>query len=176
MATPFPTIDAKALSDFSGRPEGSFGPFVPSAAMQALLLFKIATGLDSMPDGETNEELANMGLLAMTDKLYLANQYRESQASPFSSESIGSYSYSKAARQAAAGEDTGVMWFDLAVSKLSRSVDDGLQMHGGIEVFEHDIYTVSGTTGANRRMLSPQDVNLSIGYGYDPAGYGMGAR
>lgn len=179
MAKPYPELTedelTKQFSDLVGRPAGSFNPFLATAYKQALLLFKIATCLQALPDDDTEYELAIQGIFSMADQLYLANEYREAQASPFSSESIGSYSYSKAARAASRGEDTGVMWFDLAVGKLGQcdSGEDGMQMHGGIEVFEHDVYTIPGSSGANRRMLSPQDMNLSQTFGLDPAEIGV---
>lgn len=178
MATPFPEYDSdsvlEAFADFSGRPSASFSPYALTAYKQALLLFKIGTCLHALPDDETDQALAIQGILSMADQFYLANQYREATASPFTSESIGSYNYNKAARQVSRGEDTGVMWFDLAVSRLGQcDADDGLQMHGGIEVFEHDILTVRGSSGANRRMLSPQDMHLSASYGVDPAEIGF---
>ena len=68
-------------------------------------------------------QLAQYGILAMADYIYLRQPYQQPIAAPFISEHIGSYSYAKAqagqARNAAAlevqGESTGVFFYDLAV-------------------------------------------------------------
>jgi hypothetical protein len=158
------------------RPSSSFNPATtPTAIAQALLLFKIATCLAAPPEGEIENELVDMAVLHMADAISLSSEYAAASASPFSSESIGSYSYSKAAKAVSKGETTGIMWFDLAVGKLGVCDDtSSIPMGGGIEVFERDAAFVKGAHG-NIRMLSPKDLHLSRSFGYDPApGYGVG--
>lgn len=61
------------------------------------------------------------------------------------------------------------MWFDLAVSTLGVcDLEDRFSWGGGIEVFEHDAAFTAGS-GNNLRMLSPQDIDVSRRYGFDPA-------
>lgn len=108
--------------------------------------------------------------MSMADSIHLSQPYAAAKSSPFSSESIGSYSYSKAAKAVSKGETTGVEWFDLAIKNLSVcDTEDDLPMSGGIEVFENDASFVQGASLGNFRMLSPQDIDLSRSYGFDPA-------
>lgn len=166
----YPVLTKTDLAKFSGRPEASYkGDYPETALSQALLLFKLGTCLAGLPDDPTKAELARMGILAMADDIFLKQKYQQVSASPFSSESIGSYSYSKRAQQASQGEETGVMWFDLAVGQLGECErNDGISSGGGIEVFEHDATFVQGA-GENVRMLSPKDLDLSRQFGFDPS-------
>lgn len=182
---PYPTLGVNELSQFSGRPATAYPASFPDQAIrQAILLFKIATGLEEgmFPDaGTTDYNLAVNGLLAMADSIILEQPYQESKASPFNSESIGSYSYSKvggrslarAVSTLASDGKTGEMWFDLAVERLGILINAvNMPAYGGIEVFEHDAPLVH-TVGRNLRMLSPSDHRLMRYYGLDPAGAPM---
>jgi hypothetical protein len=169
----FPTIDVASMSDFSGRPQASYtnSAYVTEASRQALLLFKIGSCLKELPEDETEAELVTTGLNAMADSIYLAQEYQKVMASPFQSESIASYSYAKMANSVANGKPTGVMWFDLAITQLGVcNLADNFPMYGGIEVFERD-FPVAGLVHLpnNKIMLSPQDIEYSRSYGYDPA-------
>lgn len=165
----YPSYTKDDLSDFSGRPSLSYTAYSAQAITQAVLLFKIGTCLADFPQGQDGE-LAKMAILSMADSIFLAQKYQEAAASPFNSESIGSYSYSKTAKAVSSGQPTGIMWFDLAVDKLGVCEDlDNIPFSGGIEVFEHDAQYVHGGISANARMLSPQDLNVSRSFGYDPA-------
>lgn len=169
----YPEYTKKNLADFSGRPEQSYTEYSTQAISQAVLLFKIGTCLAGLPEDKTKLELAEMGIMALADSIYLSQQYQAAAASPFSSESIGSYSYSKAARAVASGTATGIMWFDLAVSQLSEcEQNDGIPTGGGIEVFEWDTTLTAGNNG-NLRALGPADIELSRSFGYDPAPRGF---
>lgn len=175
----FPLLDADALSGFSGRPSASYTntEYVTEAGRQALLLFKLASCLREMPEDDLEAELVETGLKAMADSIYLAQQHQKAMASPFQSETIASYSYSKMAAKVSAGEPTGVMWFDYAVSQLGVcSVANDIPMYGGIEVFERDAPVLGLKHLPNNRVfLSPQDIEYSRAYGYDPApGYVYG--
>lgn len=170
----YPEYTKQDLADFTGRNIASFPTFVTNSALpQAILLFKIGTCLASLDDlTEDQLELAKFGILSMADAIHLSQPYALAVASPFNSESIGSYSYSKVAKAVAKSETTGIMWFDMALDQLS-VCDDlvGVLMGGGIEVFEHDATFVHGE-GGNSRMLSPQDIDQSRRFGYDPAPIG----
>lgn len=173
----FPDFTVQDLSNLSGRPVEDYdnSALVVSALIQAELLFKIGTCLgDEWPEDPTMSSLAQMGLLAMADAIYLTQQHQKVLANPFSSETIGSYSYSKVAGAVMTGLPTGVTWFDLAVSKLSIcSIVANIPIGGGIEVFENDAVFTTGS-GGNVRMLSPKDMNRSRTYGFDPAGNDYG--
>lgn len=163
----YPSYDSSDLAEFSGRPAVSYSLYADQALSQALLLFKIGTCLVEFPTLELEADLAKMGILSMADSIVLAQSTQKAAASPFSSESIGSYSYSKAAKAVSKGEETGIMWFDLAVKKLTQcNISDGIPTSGGIEMMEHDGFFTSGEHG-NTRFLGPADLNTSREWGFD---------
>lgn len=165
----YPEYDTQDLADFSGRPKASYRSYAATALSQARLLFKLATCLKELPEDSDMAELAKMAILAMADDIVLKQQYQKVISSPFSSESIGSYSYSKRAQQVQEGDKTGIMWFDLAVSNMGVcDINSDVPMSGGIEIFEHDGVFVQGQ-GNNTRMLAPSELEESRRFGYDPA-------
>lgn len=172
----YPEYTKQMLADFTGRPLVSFPTFVTASALpQALLLFKIGTCLASLDDLTDDEKkMAEFAILSMADGIHLAQPYQTALASPFNSESIGSYSYSKTAKAIQKGDETGIMWFDLAVSNLSvcSSVEEYMT-GGGIEVFENDATFAGGARlgghAGNVDFLSPADLDRSHAFGYDPA-------
>lgn len=125
------------LAAFTGRASNSFGQFADQALAQATLLFYIATDLDAYPSDVSLTMLVKNGILDMADKIYLSQPYQEASASPFQSETIGSYSYTKAVASVKKGDSTGIMWFDLAVNKLKAS-GSGIAAHGSIQGMEYD--------------------------------------
>lgn len=172
----YPTYTKQDVATFTGRALASFPSFVEASALpQAILLFKIGTCLASLDDLTADElELSKNGILSMADSIHLVQPYAVAVASPFNSETIGSYSYSKVAAAVSKREETGIMWFDLAINRLSVCDDLSTGMFGGgIEVFEHDAMFTMGA-GGNSRFLSPKDIDRSRFFGYDPApGYGV---
>lgn len=163
MAWPAYTI--QDLSIYSGRPEQSYTPFSTTALAQSLLLFKIYTCLKDWPTDPDKADLAKMAVLSMADTLVLGQPYTLVQANPFSSESIGSYSYSKAQKQLAAGLPTGVSWFDLAIQHLGEceTGPNGGVITGSINVFENDAKFVE--ENGRRRVLGPADlIELDVPY------------
>lgn len=168
----YPTITRDDLAYFTGRPVASFPQtFVEGSAIpQALLLFKLATHIvDPSVLSSENQELVRFALLAMADSIHLSAPYQTALASPFNSESIGSYSYSKTAAAVRKGEETGIQWFDLAVSMLSvydRTTGDFAR--GGIEVFETHGVLLEGQLYGNVSYLSPSEIEASTFFGYDP--------
>jgi hypothetical protein len=155
----FPVFTVADLSGFSGRVESSYNvAFAGTALTQAVLLFNIASCLRDWPDDPVFQDLAKMGVLAYADYIVLSQPYQGATASPFNSESLGSYSYSKSVAAASRGEATGVMWFDLAVSRLGVcDIANGVPEFGGLEVFEHDADFVPGSFEGTARMLSAAD-------------------
>jgi len=135
MALASPTVADLAI--FTGRESTSFNDFAGEALAQATLLFYLATGINEYPTDLDQSKLAKYGILDMADKIYLSQPYREASASPYQSESIGSYSYSRTVSAVKKGDATGVMWFDLAVSKL-KSGSSAIGSTGSIEGMEWD--------------------------------------
>ncbi len=179
----YPALGVNELSTFSGRPVASYPPSYPDQAIrQSVLIFKIATGLtdDLFPQpGTWQYDLAVMAILSEADDIILEQPFQAVRASPFNSESIGSYSYSKvggkslarAVSTIASDGKTGNIWFDLAVEQLGiviNAVD--MPAYGGIEIFEHNEMMVRGNNPHNMRLLGPSDIRLMRYYGLDPAG------
>lgn len=173
---PYATYTREMLANFTGRPLVSFPQaYVENSAIpQALLLFKIGTCLAS-PDGMTTDQLqmVDYAVLSMADAIHLAQPYQTALASPFNSETIGSYSYSKTAKAIRQGKETGVDWFDIAIDQLSVcDTLDGSFSQGGIEIFENDGLFAGGARlggqPGNVDFLSPADLNRSVHYGFDP--------
>jgi hypothetical protein len=146
MTWPVPTLGE--LAEYTGRPATSYTSYVNSALLQAAMTFTILAELSAddyagmQPDFQ---QLANMGVMAMADYLYLRWPYQQALASPLQSETIGSYSYSKPiqemARNAQAievtAEKTGVDMFDLAVRRLARRTAMNGVFYGQVTGFEH---------------------------------------
>lgn len=78
-------------------------------------LFTMATGIDTAPTDPFQERLIHNAILDMAWFLQEDHENKEAQFSPFSSERIGSYSYTKAAKAIQTQTSTGVSAFDLAV-------------------------------------------------------------
>lgn len=139
---PVPTITQ--LADFSGRPESSYPTYATSALKQATLLMSIRTCLVGAPAEPDKADLLAYGILELADDMVLKQPHQEVNAKPFSSETIMSYSYSKAAVKARKGEETGLMWFDLAVQQLSvcDSTGGGHVDSSSMSIFEKEGVTV----------------------------------
>lgn len=149
------------LATFSGRPSNTFTAYAVEALDQATLLFYLATELDDYPLNPGLAKLAKNGILDMADSIYLGQPYRESSASPYQSETIGTYSYSKAAKAVKKGDSTGIIWFDLAVNKL-KSSSNAISASGSIEGMEWEGVAptssgknkIVGATGSRQPMTS----------------------
>lgn len=140
----YPTFSVADLVKFSGRDEEEYPEeYTATALTNALMWFQIATcrkDPNSFPDDAFNQNLVRNAVMDMAENMILNQPHRIAQASPYSSETIGSYSYSKKVQaKIEAGETTGVMWFDLAVKDLSLCHLNGKGMDfGGVEVFGND--------------------------------------
>jgi len=135
------------LAEYTGRAEVSYTTYVNSALLQATIMFTTLTELGVADYGAMNPDdqtLANSGIMAMADYLYLRWPYQQVLANPLMSETVGSYSYSKPiqemARNAQAlevtAERTGVDMFDLAVRFLARRTRANGVFYGQITGFE----------------------------------------
>jgi hypothetical protein len=127
----WPVPTPAELANYTGRPLESYTGYVNSALLQSALMFTVLAELGADDYGGLSADfqlLANMGVMAMADYLYLRWPYQQVLASPLQAEEIGSYSYSKPvqaqARNAQAievnADKTGVDMFDLAVRRLAR--------------------------------------------------------
>ncbi len=178
MAWPVPTLPE--LSFYTGRPEVSYTSYVSSALLQSTIMFTVLTELSAgdyssvgswigMPLADA-QLLANSGVMAMADWLYLRWQYQQVIASPLQNETIGSYSYSKPiqemARNAQAievtSEKTGVDMFDLAVRMLARRTRANGVFYGqisGFEIFARDESARIKFSERHQRweLLGPED-------------------
>jgi hypothetical protein len=150
------------LATFTGRTSNTFGIYAEQALAQATLLFFLATDLEDYPSDSNLVQLAKNGILDMADKIYLSQPFREATASPYQSETIGSYSYSKTVSAVKKGDATGVMWFDLAVSKL-KSGGSTIGDSGSIQGMELDGLAV--TSDGRARILGASGVHSLEQYG-----------
>lgn len=169
---PYKTYTRQMLADFTGRPLASFpeGYVTASAFPQALLLFKMGTCLASLDDlTEDQKQLADFAILSMADAIHLSAPYQTVLASPFNSESIGSYSYSRAAQAVSKGLPTGIGWFDIAMQELSVcDALDGIPMSMGIDVFGA-AYGVPQQGSGVTRWFTDAELAESRIFGFDPS-------
>lgn len=172
----WPVYSVKDLSRYSGRPEASYPDYADEAVTQSLLLFQLASTLSDFPSTRMAQDLARLGILAMADLLVLSQPHQAAMATPFQSETIGSYSYSKVQAKISAGQPTGVMWFDLAVSRLGSGIDNMVSSEA-ITVFEHDhpsrVINGRRTAETFRRVRLGRDPSV-IGFFSGDSSYGGG--
>lgn len=146
MTWPVPTPGE--LAAYTGRPLASYTSYVNSALLQATMMFTVLSELGAGDYGGLQpdfQQLANMGIMAMADYLYLRWPYQQVLANPLASETIGSYSYSKPlqefARNAQAievnAEKTGIDMFDLALRRLAKRQQMNGVAFGQVTGFEH---------------------------------------
>jgi len=146
MAWPVPTVED--LAEFTGRPVLSYTPYVNSALLQATVMFTALSerGADDRATMSADDrQLADMGVMAMADYIYLRFAYQKVLASPLQNETIGSYSYSKPVQEMArnaqaievTAERTGVEMFDLAIRMLAKRQRANGVFSGQITGFEH---------------------------------------
>lgn len=125
------------LATFTGRPASTFSGFADQALAQATLMFQVVTRLPGYPDDPDLKQLALNAIMEMADRLLLEQPYAEVASKPFQSESIGSYTYSRATATAAKvqnGSKTGLFWWDVAVDELA-APGALLTAHGSIKAY-----------------------------------------
>lgn len=132
-----------------------------NALERATDLMQLAIGRDQEdPTDELTARLVKEGIIAMAHMLFsTGGEDRENIYSPYSSERLGSYSYSKAQRAVAGSLDTGVPEFDTAV-KMFNSTSDGVSAFSitSEEVFKSPF---TDTVGAARDpILQPDAWNV----------------
>lgn len=96
-------------------------------------LLWLGTGLDTDPTDARLSQLVQYAICDMAIYLYVTRDDIDAVYSPFQSERVGSYSYSKSYVQAtkavSKGESTGVPLFDMLVSYLT---DQAITAAGGL--------------------------------------------
>ncbi len=157
------------LAAFTGRDEAGFSAFAAQALAQATLLFSVVTKLTEYPDDTQGDTLARNAILEMADRIYLEQPYAAAKATPYSSETIGSYSYAKgsSAAKAKEGAPTGLLWWDLAIDELSlaeRSTVDS----GSVSNLERQYVYDDGSE--TRAILGPAETDTT------PLGYDINAE
>jgi len=116
MALSPPSMDE--LATFMGVSESDLDERAEAMLQMATDLMSLASAATVWPEGACGR-LMTQGILDMAWKLMVDLDHREETFGPYSSERIGSYSYSKMGQQVAssltAGEPSGVPFFDAAV-------------------------------------------------------------
>lgn len=155
------------LADFTGQHEDTFREFATQALIQATLLFAIKTGLSEYPTDGNENQLAINAILEMANHIYLEQPHAATKATPYQSESIGNYSYSKGSLVLKAKNDqkTGLIWWDLAMELLATASVSTTVASGALQVYDPAIQVdANGTTW----ILGPADVVVREGV-YDHA-------
>lgn len=150
----YPTFTLADLADYSGRPEASYTSYTTQALAQASLLFKFASCLTDWPSDADEAELAKYAILSLADIIFLSQPFAATLATPFISETIGSYSYSKAVNAIRAGTPLGISWFDLAVERLGICEIEGPLSSDHGSFTEGFYYTDSD---GYKQILGPED-------------------
>lgn len=159
----YPNFTVAGLAEFSGRPEASYGAYATQALKQASLLFKKSTCLDEFPTDPDDNEMASNAIYELADYFVLSQPFQKILAAPFSSESIGSYSYSKMVNKINRREKTNLLWWDMAVEELGQcDWMGGSFSSGGIEAFEFDNVRVRRANG-NTRLIGPAESYPELG-------------
>lgn len=159
--------DLAAFAEFLTVPVGTLGAADTQALKQSAFLLQILSGCADYPTEEPCKTMFDNAIMDMANWMKNTLPFVAAASSPFQSETIGSYSYSKNFRSVLLsglkGGDptTGVMWFDLAVSECGCGTEeDSLVGSSAITVFEHDgVYVAEN---GRRWVLGPED---AIGFG-----------
>ena len=134
-------------------------------------LFHMATGITEDPIDETAYRIFQMGVLVMAHALFVRSNDADAILSPFQSERLGSYSYTKIISQVAKKGDTGVEIFDVAVDYFTGGLEDSgafavtsekvfQQTHKG---FVQEVYGDEGHEGTDAASKWPQLVVDNFG-------------
>ncbi len=145
------------LARFTGRAVATFTDFAAEALTQATLLFSLNTTVVDDPSDTNELALTRYAILQMADHIYLEQPHARAKASPFNSETIGSYSYSKgsaAARALAGDKSTGLMWWDLAMQRLTQNSNSRVASGTAFRVPQHSLVLDSSGVAT---LVSPAD-------------------
>jgi hypothetical protein len=163
-----PTVDD--LATFTGRDSDTYSGFATQALAQATLLFTVITKLASYPSDPDQAQLARNAIMQAADLIYLEQPFAQARATPYSSETIGSYSYTKTAKallkNAHNDQPTGLMWWDLAFEELAGR-DRSLVASGSVSAFERTDMWTSGEDDNNheqRYIFGPAELHHNDQY------------
>lgn len=96
------------------------------ALQQATVLMGTTLGLTEDYTGDSDgAQLMKWGILDMAWNLLVSYDNREELYTPYTSERVGSYSYSKIVNATSKGELTGVPFFDQAIAYLTAVLNGG---------------------------------------------------
>ena len=123
--TPPDTDDLLVVMRETAYDDDAAEEYAELVLQQATDLFHIATSMDEDPTDETALRIMNMGITELAFALFVQSDDKSSMYSAFTSERIGSYSYSKAANAVMKAEATGIPMFDLAVQYFRGGADGG---------------------------------------------------
>lgn len=105
-------------------------PEEPEWAEQALIqstdVMWVATGIEEYPTDPREARIVKNAIMELSRYLLASEEVADRTYNNFSSETIGSYTYSKAQRALVSiqsGIPLGLFWVDLAISMLSREAD-----------------------------------------------------
>lgn len=127
MALLPPAIDE--YEDFAHGEVPEDDDWTESALQQATDLFWLATSLTSYPADEQQSRIATYAILEMAQFLLTQDDNKSQIFGPFSSERIGSYSYSKLPQVKASiqsGTPMGLFWWDRALSLFDTADTSGV--------------------------------------------------
>lgn len=118
-----PTIDD--LLDYMQEDDDDVvGEWGDQLLRQAADLFIVATSVTDEPTDTFSVRMKNNAICSLAHWLLVTNDDRDAQYSPFTSERIGSYSYSKAMQSVTSRQPVGVLWFDTAVQWFISQQDE----------------------------------------------------
>jgi hypothetical protein len=154
------------LEIFTGRPAATFGGFADQALAQATLMLTLVTKLTELPDDPDLAQLANNAIMELADRILLEQPFQAINAGPFQTETIGSYSYSRVTAtttKVQQGIKTGLLWWDLAVDRLSVLGSSYLGF-GGIDEIPEGLVRNTDTGLWNIRNAAEDDDNGGMPY------------
>jgi hypothetical protein len=141
MALTPPTV--AELGTFRGEAFATSGAEFDQATMvlqQATDALWVFTGLDEYPSDARVARIVKNAIMDLTLWLLSQVEHRDEINSPFSSERIGSYSYSKM-QQASATGNSGIYWLDLLFRFLKNDEGDSVPWVSSERVFNPEGYT-----------------------------------
>lgn len=157
-----PTVSDLAV--VTGSDPDSFGGFATQAISMAALAFRRATRRTDWPEDPDEKQLAAYAILQLAQRLYLEQPYSEAMASPFASESTGTYSYSKSFQKAANGLPTDLMWWDMAIDQLTLA-EGGNVSSNGVKLVNQFFRANDGTD--DRYILGPAELRQRYDQPFD---------
>ena len=123
MALTPPTIQELETFRNAGAFAAAEVDYVESVMQQATDAIWATTGLEDEPSDPRGQRLLNYAIMQFTLWLMSQDEHRDEINSPYSSERIGSYSYSKM-QGALDGTQTGIFWLDMLFRYLGFFGDD----------------------------------------------------